>query len=141
MRGILEENNGIKFKMISASGTMGVWPSRTSVSKPPQSPNVLQSVFGGTIAAASSLVTQATAVVNTFTTNSPNSKPITPSPLDSSFPGPTSTGYYQALALQQFLEQYAEAKKNPANAGWFLIFQNRINLLLLHQCSLLGINQ
>ena len=122
LRGILEEHNGIKFKMISASGTMGVWPSRSSVSKPPQSPNVLQSVFGGTISAVQGLVSQAQAVVNTFTTNSPNSKPITPSPLDSTFPGPTSTGYYQALALQQFLEQYAEAKKNPANASWRLVF-------------------
>jgi hypothetical protein len=122
LRGILEEHNGIKFKMISASGTMGVWPSRSSVSKPPQSPNVLQSVFGGTISAVQGLVLQAQAVVNTFTTNSPNSKPITPNPLDSGFPGPTSTGYYQALALQQFLEQYSEAKKNPANASWRLVF-------------------
>lgn len=122
LRGILEEHNGIKFKMISASGTMGVWPSRSSVTNPPQSPNVLQSVFGGTIAAASSLATQAQNVVRTFSTNSPNSKPVTPSPLDSSFPGPTSTGYYQALAMQQFLEQYSEAKKNPANASWRLVF-------------------
>src|SRR5271168_3003217 len=61
LRGVLEEHNGIKFKMISASGTMGVWPYRESVTNPPQSPNVLQSVFGGTIAAATSLVSQAQA--------------------------------------------------------------------------------
>ena len=121
LRGVLEEHNGIKFKMISASGTMGVWPYRESVTKPPQSPNVLQSVFGGTIAAAQSLATQATAVVNTFTTNSPNSKPITVQPQGSTA-GAGSTGYYQAMLLQQFLEQYVEAKKNPANAGWRLVF-------------------
>lgn len=121
LRGVLEEHNGIKFKMISASGTMGVWPYRESVTKPPQSPNVLQSVFGGTITAVSSLVNQVQATINTFTTNSPNSKPITVQPQNSTA-GAGSTGYYQALMFQQFLEQYAEAKKAPANAGWRLVF-------------------
>lgn len=121
LRGVLEEHNGVKFKMISASGTMGVWTYRESVTKPPQSPNVLQSVFGGTIAAASSLVSQAQATINTFTTNSPNSKPITVQP-ENSTAGAGSTGYYQSMMLAQFLEQYAEAKKAPANAGWRLVF-------------------
>ena len=121
LRGVLEEHNGIKFKIISASGTMGVWTYRESVTNPPQSPNVLQSVFGGTIAAVQGLVTQAQTVINTFTTNSPNSKPITVQPQNSTA-GAGSTGYYQALMLQQFLEQYAEAKKDPANAGWRLVF-------------------
>src|SRR5271166_5709691 len=34
----------------------------------------------------------------------------------------TTTSLYNAQKLQQFLEQYAEAKKNPANAGWRLVF-------------------
>jgi len=121
LRGVLEEHNGIKFKIISASGTMGVWPYRLSVTAPPQSPNVLQSVFGGTISAVSGLVSQVQSTINTFTTNSPNSKPITVQPQNSNA-GPGSTGYYQAMLMQQFLEQYAEAKKNPANAGWRLVF-------------------
>ena len=121
LRGVLEEHNGIKFKMISASGTMGVWPYRESVTKPPQSPNVLQSVFGGTIAAAQSLSNQFQATINTFTTNSPNSKPITVDPQNSTA-GAGSTGYYQAMLMQQFLEQYAEGKKDPKNAGWRLVF-------------------
>lgn len=121
LRGVLEEHNGIKFKIISASGTMGVWPYRESVSKPPQSPNVLQSVFGGVISAVEGLVSQVQATINTFTTNSPNSKPITVQPQNSTA-GAGSTGYYQALMMQQFLEQYAEAKKDPANAGWRLVF-------------------
>ena len=124
LRGVLEEHNGIKFKTISASGTFGVWPYRGSVSAPPQSPNVLQSVFGGTLSAVNSLITQAAATVNTFTTNSPNSKPVTPFPGSNKGGegGSLSTGYYFAMGLQQFLEQYAEAKKNPANAGWRLVF-------------------
>jgi hypothetical protein len=121
LRGISEEHNGIKFKMISASGTMGVWPYRESVTKPPQSPNVLQSVFGGTIAAASGLINQVNATVNTFTNGHPASKPITVQPQESTW-GAGGTGYYQALYMQQFLEQYAEAKKDPANASWRLVF-------------------
>jgi hypothetical protein len=123
LRGILEEHNGVKFKLISASGTMGVWPYR-SAPQAPGSPNVLQSVFGGTINAVNSLVSQAQATVRTFTTGSPASKPITPLPgsgVNGAGPA-TSTGYYQAMMFQQFLEQYAEAKKDPANSGWRLVF-------------------
>lgn len=121
LRGVLEEHNGVKFKIINASGTMGVWSSRPSVTNPPQSPNVLQSVFGGTISAATDLATQVQRTVNTFTTNSPNSKPTNFDPA-TTFPGLGSTGYYQAMLLTQFLEQYAEAKKDPANSSWRLVF-------------------
>lgn len=121
LRGVLEEHNGIKFKMINASGTMGVWPYRATLTKPPGSPNVLQSVFGGTLNAIGSLVGQATTVFNTFTTNSSASQP-TNIPPEKSLNGPASTGYFMGLYLQQFLEQYAEAKKNPANSGWRLVF-------------------
>jgi hypothetical protein len=121
LRGVLEEHNGVKFKMINVSGTMGVWPYRTDVTKPPSSPSLIQSVFGGTIEAAGSALTQVAHVINIATSNHPASKPVTKRP-EVSDAGVTSTGYYQALALQQFLEQYAQAKKNPANAGWRLVF-------------------
>jgi len=123
LRGVVEEHNGIKFKMISASGTMGVWPYRESVSKAPGSAGILQSVLGGTIQAASGLISQVVTTVNSFTNNYPVSKPSTISPTDlgSQFGG-SSTGYYQAMYLQQFLEQYAEAKKDPKNYGWRLVF-------------------
>jgi hypothetical protein len=124
LRGVLEEHNGIKFKLINASGTMGVWPFRSSVTQPPSSPSVLQSVFGGAISAATGVLNQLVAITNTFTTDNPNSKPSSPSPgSGQNGAGPwNSTGYYQAMMLQQFLEQYAEAKKNPANASWRLVF-------------------
>lgn len=121
LRGILEEHNGIKFKLINATGTMGVWSYRQSVTDPPSSPNILQSVFGGTITAVNSLINQVNATINTFTTGTPNNKPVTVNP-ENANPGLDSTGYYQAMMLQQFLEQYAEAKRNPANAGWRLVF-------------------
>lgn len=121
LRGVLEEHNGLKFKLINCQGTMGVWPYRSSVTSPPQSPNILQSVFGGTIEAFGSLVDQVNKVINSATSNSPNNKPARKGP-ETSAAGQTSTGYYHAMALQQFLEQYAEAKKNPKNAGWRLVF-------------------
>jgi hypothetical protein len=121
LRGILEEHNGVKFKMINASGTMGVWPARESVTKPPTTPGIVQSLFGGTIEAVGGLIQSVTNVINTATGNHPANKPTTIQPENSTF-GSQSTGYYQAMALQQFLEQYAEAKTKPENAGWRLVF-------------------
>jgi len=34
MRGVVEEHNGVKFKMISASGTTGIWPTRNGFEDP-----------------------------------------------------------------------------------------------------------
>lgn len=121
LRGILEEHSGSRFKLINAQGTMGVWPYRSSVTKPSGTPGIIQSVFGGTIAALGSVVGQVSQVINTATTGSPANKPASLRPETSQF-GQTSTGYYQALKLQQFLEQYVEAKRNPANASWRLVF-------------------
>lgn len=121
LRGVVEEHSGIRFKTISASGTMGVWPYRESVTKPPSSPGILQSVFGGILENVGNVIGQVQRVINTATSNHPANKPITINP-EGSGAGETSTGYYQALALQQFLEQYAESKKNPKNAGWRLVF-------------------
>jgi hypothetical protein len=121
LRGVLEEHNGVKFKMINASGTMGVWPGRESVTKPPTTPGLIQSFFGGTLNAVTSLASSVNSVINTATGNSAANKPVTVQP-EVSTAGPSSTAYYQALALEQFLEQYAEAKKLPANAGWRLVF-------------------
>ena len=121
LRGIIEEHNGVKFKSISASGTFGVWPSRPSITQPPGTPSIVQSLFGGTIEAANNLLGGVNRLVNTVTSGHPASKPVTIQPEQSSS-GLSSTGYYQALFLQQFLEQYAEAKKRPENAGWRLVF-------------------
>jgi hypothetical protein len=121
LRGVLEEHSGARFKMINAQGTMGVWPYRESITKPPGTPGILQSLFGGTIEAVGNVVNQATQTINSAISGHPANKPKTINPEDSTY-GETSTGYYQALALQQFLEQYAEAKKLPKNAGWRLVF-------------------
>lgn len=121
LRGVIEEHSGVRFKMISASGSMGLWPGRTSITDPPSSPSVLESVFGGTITAAENLFGQVQGLINTVTTGHPASQPTTKRPEDT-HDGNKGTGLYQAQALQQFLEQYAEAKRDPANAGWRLVF-------------------
>lgn len=125
LRGVLEEHNGVKFKLIQASGTMGVWTQRSSVVDPVNDNSINQSsigtLFAGTIEAATGVINQFNAVINTATSGHPANKPVPKTPENSPF-GFKSTGYYNALALQQFLEQYAEAKKDPNHAGWRLVF-------------------
>lgn len=121
LRGVVEEHNGVKFKTITASGTTGVWPYRESVTHSPTSPGLIRSLFGGTIDAVGDVVNSIKNTINAFTTGIAASKPITVKPQDSQS-GESSTGYYHMMALQQFLEQYAEAKKDPNNAGWRLVF-------------------
>ena len=122
LRGILEEHNGVRFKMINAAGTFGVWVSRPNSASPPSTnTNPLQTLFAGTISAAQNFTQQVQGVINTATSGHPSSAPTTATPGNGT-DGLQSTGYYRALALQQFLEQYAEAKKNPANATWRLVF-------------------
>lgn len=120
LRGVMEEHSGLKFKMVQASGTMGVWPYRNSVTNPPSSPSVVQSLFGGTLENVTGLVSQFQRTLNAASGHPANPpKTIKPEYSDA---GETSTGYYHAIALQQFLEQYAEAKKKPENSGWRLVF-------------------
>jgi hypothetical protein len=109
MRGVVEEHNGVKFKMISASGTTGIWPTRGS-GDDKNTPGL--SLFGGSFSAAGTAVDSWKNILNKTAPNSP----------DPSQDDPYRTGYYQALLLQQFLEQYAIAKKNPNNKHWRLVF-------------------
>jgi len=111
MRGVVEEHNGVKFKIISASGTTGIWPTRDRFTDPNAGSGI--SLFGGTAEALGQLGRAADTLQNGGKTK--------PKTLDFK-KDETNTGYFQALMLQQFLEQYAMAKKNPANKGWRLVF-------------------
>ena len=137
LRGVLEEHSGLRFKNIAVKGTFGVWPGRPSIAPQPGTPNALQSIFGNTIQSANNVATQFTSILNNINGGSNASKPINYRP-DNTYPNETisqspigsdayesqgfGTGYYQTIMMQQFLEQYAEAKRNPANAGWRLVF-------------------
>jgi hypothetical protein len=109
MRGVVEEHNGVKFKMISASGTTGIWPARSSFT---DNNTAGLALFGGSLSALSN-------AVDSWKNISGKAAPSSPNPTGTDA---ARTGYYQALLLQQFLEQYAMAKKNPKNKGWRLIF-------------------
>lgn len=115
MRGVVEEHNGVKFKIIQASGTTGIWPNRNTFEDPTAGQG--QSLFGGTLEALGGLVDAAQSLENTI-----NNKKTKPKSLNDAAKKSQSTGYYQALLLQQFLEQYAIAKKNPKNKHWRLVF-------------------
>lgn len=134
--GILEEHSGVRFKNIAIQGTFGVWPGRSSIVQPPGTPSPLASIFAGTLSAVQNVATQFTSIINNITNGSNAAKPITMRP-DNTYPNealspggnPISiaeahgfgTGYYQTIMLSQFLEQYAEAKRNPNNKSWRLV--------------------
>jgi hypothetical protein len=124
MRGVVEEHNGVKFKMISASGTTGIWPTRDKFEDPrtvqrKDGDTGLATLFGGTLEALGGLASAARNF-DSFAKKGSNPQPKS---LDfTQDESGTRTGYFQALLVQQFLEQYAMAKKNPANKGWRLVF-------------------
>ena len=121
MRGVVEEHNGIKFKTISASGTTGIWPRKPTQGGKIASPSSLGSIFGGSLEAAQGLIGNINRVATMFSGDSPNKSSAKTLPQNSDA-GAFSTGYYQALYMGQLLERYAEAKKNPKNKGWRLVF-------------------
>jgi hypothetical protein len=112
LRGIVEEHNGTKFKLISMSGTFGVWPFRSSQVSAPKPETTLQTLFGGTINAFSALSSSINRTIDILKGNNPAPKPQTPQVSNTSS-GFAGTGYAQALLLDQFLEQYSERKKRP----------------------------
>jgi hypothetical protein len=118
MRGVVEEHNGVKFKNISLAGTTGVWPLKPTIAGIPKQPGILGSLFGNTLEAFSQVARQAGKTAKAFTGEGNSSVAVEPQKDKS---GLTSTGYYQALLLGQFLERYATAKKDPSNKGWRLV--------------------
>lgn len=121
MRGVVEEHNGIKFKTIAAAGTTGIWSQRPTIGGIPKSLTSLGSIFGGTLSQFSNVLDDMKRVGQSFSGNHPASVTDAERPIKD--PSTIfSTGYYQALLLGQFLERYAQAKKNPKNKNWRLVF-------------------
>lgn len=121
-QGVAEEHNGVVFKTINMSMTMGVFPGRQSIGvETKQNTGLLQTVFQSSIASFSQLQNSVNALRNIATSDTAQSKPDSYDPSDDDL---YSTGYYQALYLSRFLEQYALAKKDPAKKFWRLCFFN-----------------
>ena len=121
MRGVVEEHNGVKFKTITAAGTTGIWPRKPTVGGRISSPSSIGSIAGGTLEAFQGVATSVGKLAKMFTGENPNKQANFVKP-ERSNAGEFSTGYYQALFLGQFLEQYAEMKKDPANKNLRLVF-------------------
>ena len=113
MRGVVEEHNGIKFKTITASGTTGIWPTRETTEDDTAGQG--QALLGGITSALDG-------IVDSFNTLVDFGKTPPKSPNIMGQDGGVTTGYFQALLLQQFIEQYVMAKKNPENKHWRLVF-------------------
>ena len=121
MRGIVEEHNGVKYKTISASGSTGIWARRPTIGGVPKSPSSVGSIFAGTLSSISNVLNDAKRVKKAFSGSHPASVSDAKTPHQDSSTI-FSTGYYQALYMGQFLERYAQAKKDPKNKGWRLVF-------------------
>lgn len=118
MRGVVEEHNGIKFKMISMSGTTGIWNQKPVSGGVLKHPSILGGLLGNTFENLGNVIGQANKVARAF--SGEKSEGIAKKPGDT--PATLySTGYFQAQFLGQFLERYAMAKKNPSNKGWRLV--------------------
>ena len=120
LQGVLEEHNGTKFKTINISGTTGVWPNRPSLNKAAEpSSSIAASLFSSSFSALSNVASSVNRLKNIAGGNHPASTPKAPKPENALL---EQTGYYQAQLLEQFLEQYTIAKKDPANKSWRLVF-------------------
>lgn len=121
MRGVIEEHNGVKFKMIQAAGTTGIWSQKPSIGGLPKSPSILGSIFGGTLTQFGNVLEDMKRVGRQFSGSHPAS--VTDAKKPEGDPSTIfSTGYYQALLMGQFLERYALAKKNPKWKNMRLVF-------------------
>lgn len=116
MRGVVEEHNGLKYKLIQASGTMGVTPYKSAIADIVPEPSTLNSIFGGTIEAFGDLVDQAKQLARALNGGHPKK------PMEFKLPADIFTGYVFALRVQQFLERYVQLKKNPKYKDWRLVF-------------------
>ena len=93
MRGIVEEHNGVKYKMISASGTTGIWAQRPTIGGVPKSPTSLGSIFGGTLTQFNTVLDDLQRVKRAFDGSHPASVSDAQTPGD--HPSTLfSTGYY-----------------------------------------------
>ena len=119
LRGIIEEHNGIKFKIIKCAGTTGIWPSRSDAA-PVDIPTI--PIGGGFGAGLNSLTAGSRETLGDLIASG---KELFGFDADNnSINAPTNTGYELLLGLEQFLEAYVTAKKDPANNNWRLAFDN-----------------
>jgi hypothetical protein len=127
LKGVVEEHGGVRFKLINFAGTMGVWPFRPTLDQgpKPQSPEAriqaeIQAAAGSSLQLAGALANQIQGLARIADNKHPQSASAVIPPAQTP-EGATGTGYAQALLLDQFLEQYAELKRDPRNSTLRLV--------------------
>jgi hypothetical protein len=118
-RGVIEENNGVVFRMIQISGTTGVLPGRDGQAA--NKPSTLQQIFP-----AASQAIQAIGSLSKLATSIFGNSSQTPNALggndDEIAQALRETGYYQFWALNNWLIEYAEGKKRASASSQRLLF-------------------
>lgn len=109
-KGVLEENNGVVFRTISINGTTGLYPLReVAKSSPSKVSGSFKSFAPKTGQAIDNLIKKI--ATSAGTSNRPESNINL-----------EQTGYYQFWTLNNFLIQYAEAKKSKKGKEFRLVF-------------------
>lgn len=114
--GIVEQHNGIPLRPIILQGTTGVFPGR-GTGPVLDSPNLLGSIFSGTVNAARNFVN---ALPSVLTGSNVRPNVVSDDELTSKLHG--TTGYYQFQLLKKFLEQYSFMKLTKAGRDYRLAF-------------------
>ena len=117
LKGVLEEHGGAKFKMISISGTTGGWAAKPAIGG--SSGSFLGGFFAGAAESFGNLMDSVGRVTRAFSGSHPVSPPVTQKPDIDSY---SQTGYFRALAMALFIEQYQELKKDAKNRHLRLVF-------------------
>lgn len=108
--GIIEEHNGLVFRMIHISGTTGVVPLKQNRFKSPSKAlKIAQSLFPAASSAVVNLLQQPKAIAGSILGGQDND-------LNSLKFDLTQTGYFQFWQLNNFLIAYAESKKMSSQA-------------------------
>lgn len=117
--GIIEEHGGAPFRIINLSSTTGVLPLKGAAESLAKA-NFAEGIFAGTIKSGTSIVSAAVNTSNNLFGGS-SQNIVATSDLSSGDIAKT-TGYYQILLLQKFLEDYVEYKKSSKGSNARLAF-------------------
>lgn len=117
MGGIVEEHNGQVFKNITFSGTTGLYPLK----------GITESAFGTLAPSFQSIGglyggTASNTLSAPYTPKFIPKNLILPDVINPDFTGKWTTGFYQCKVLEQFLENYVQAKKSSENNDLRLAF-------------------
>lgn len=118
--GILEENNGVVFRIITIQGSTGVFPDRVVVGqgeKPGFAAALLKNIFPGTVNAIGSVIDSVNAIKEAVV--GPGEKELSPKVEEFK-----NTGYFQFWALHNFFVAYAELKKRTEGQDFRLLFNS-----------------